>query len=114
MHIIAYHFFRDSDDAPATDHVFSDLWNRFAGWGGSQLTLFYLLSGFVLAYQYADRTVEAPARFWFKRFARLYPMYLVTIILMLAQLRRERVYDSRSCNCCNVPPSMDTSSTQRR
>ena len=81
--------------------------------GGSQLTLFYLLSGFVLAYQYADRTVEAPARFWFKRFARLYPMYLVTIILMLAQLDASE-YTTREVAIVATCPSTDTSSTQRR
>ena len=86
MHIIVYHFLRDPDDAPEKDHVFSDTWNRFAGWGGAQLSLFYLLSGFVLAYQYSDRSIQNPVRFWAKRFARLYPMYAVTIILMLAQI----------------------------
>jgi len=51
---------------------------------------FFLLSGYILAYNYADR--EAPLvkrHFWWARFARLYPVYLLSLALSLAMLGAE-------------------------
>lgn len=50
---------------------------------------FFLLSGYVLAYNYADRSTRLNKRqFWKARFARLYPIYafsLVFSVLMVGQ-----------------------------
>jgi peptidoglycan/LPS O-acetylase OafA/YrhL len=42
---------------------------------------FILLSGFVLAYNYADRPKLVKRDFWLARFARLYPIYLLSLVL---------------------------------
>jgi len=47
------------------------------------LEFFFILSGFVLAYvyAYADRPIDR-RRFWRARFARLYPAYLCSLVLL--------------------------------
>jgi peptidoglycan/LPS O-acetylase OafA/YrhL len=51
---------------------------------------FFLLSGFVLAYNYLDRQQPFSARaFWFARLARLYPVYLLTLAISWQVLRVE-------------------------
>ena len=50
---------------------------------------FFLLSGFVLAYNYADRPTPLDKRqFWRARFARLYPIYLLSLVLFSRHARR--------------------------
>lgn len=48
--------------------------------GNMAVNFFFVLSGFVLAYTYLDKTVE-PRRFWVARFARIYPVYLLALPL---------------------------------
>jgi peptidoglycan/LPS O-acetylase OafA/YrhL len=50
---------------------------------------FILLSGFVLAYNYADRPELDKRHFWRARFARLYPIYLLSLVLSLGMLGAE-------------------------
>jgi peptidoglycan/LPS O-acetylase OafA/YrhL len=51
---------------------------------------FILLSGFILAYNYADRPKPLVAReFWRARFARLYPIYLLSLVLFVGMLGAE-------------------------
>jgi peptidoglycan/LPS O-acetylase OafA/YrhL len=51
---------------------------------------FFLLSGFILAYNYADRPSKLDKRqFWRARFARLYPIYLLSLVLFLGMLGAE-------------------------
>lgn len=50
--------------------------------GNMAVNFFFVLSGFVLAYTYLDRPVE-PRRFWIARFARIYPVYLLALLLSL-------------------------------
>lgn len=43
---------------------------------------FFLLSGFILTYNYADRALEMRKRdFWLARFARLYPTYAFVLLI---------------------------------
>ncbi|MBU8894845.1 acyltransferase [Corallococcus sp. M34] len=52
--------------------------------GPNSVTLFFVLSGFILAYSYlgAEPNARVPARaFWAARFARVYPVYLVGLLL---------------------------------
>jgi peptidoglycan/LPS O-acetylase OafA/YrhL len=52
--------------------------------GYASVSFFILLSGFVLAYNYAGRAREGQldkARFWEARFTRLYPIYLLSLLL---------------------------------
>ena len=55
---------------------------------------FILLSGFVLAYNYADRPRLVKRDFWLARFARLYPIYLLSLVLFVNMLAVE--YHARS------------------
>jgi len=51
---------------------------------------FFLLSGYVLAYNYADRPGRLVKRdFWRARFARLYPIYLLSLVLFFTMLGAE-------------------------
>jgi peptidoglycan/LPS O-acetylase OafA/YrhL len=52
--------------------------------GYASVSFFILLSGFVLAYNYAGRARDGAldkARFWEARFTRLYPIYLLSLLL---------------------------------
>ena len=60
--------------------------------GYASVSFFILLSGFVLAYNYADRARAGKldkVRFWKARFTRLYPIYLLSILLSAGNLRGE-------------------------
>jgi peptidoglycan/LPS O-acetylase OafA/YrhL len=51
---------------------------------------FFLLSGYILAYNYADRAEPLKKRrFWVARFARLYPVYLLSLALSFQMLEAE-------------------------
>jgi peptidoglycan/LPS O-acetylase OafA/YrhL len=50
---------------------------------------FILLSGFILAYNYADRPTLNKREFWKARFARLYPIYLLSLVLFFGMLGAE-------------------------
>ena len=45
--------------------------------------VFFVLSGFVLAYTYSPESKLDYRRYWFSRLARIYPTYLVGILLLL-------------------------------
>ena len=55
------------------------------GWRGVEY--FFLLSGFVFFWLYRDRLAArevAPRRFWLQRLARLWPLHLATLFLVIA------------------------------
>ncbi|MGP8259865.1 MAG: acyltransferase family protein [Acidobacteriaceae bacterium] len=52
--------------------------------------VFFLLSGFVLAYNYSGRSVPLRKReFWRARFARVYPIYLLSLAISFTMLQAE-------------------------
>jgi len=52
--------------------------------------VFFLISGYVLTYNYADRAGTLVKReFWLARFSRLYPVYLLVLILSLRMVQDE-------------------------
>ena len=54
------------------------------------VNVFFLISGFILSYNYFDRGVNLNKRdFWFARFSRLYPVYLLVLIISLKMLEIE-------------------------
>jgi len=64
--------------APVVDH------------GYVMVNFFFLLSGFILAYNYADRADTLnPRAFWLARFSRLYPVYLVALLISVRMLVEE-------------------------
>jgi|SRR5579864_65212 len=54
--------------------------HQVASIGYVGVNFFFVLSGFILVYTYADRDVRAGA-FWWARFARIYPAYLFSLLL---------------------------------
>ena len=58
--------------------------------GFTYISFFLLISGFVLAYNYAHRAhTLQPGRFYAARLSRLYPVYLLSLIVSLAMLHAE-------------------------
>ena len=60
--------------------------------GFISVSYFILLSGFVLAYNYAERARNGQLevwRFYEARFTRIYPIYLLSLILSLGNLKME-------------------------
>jgi peptidoglycan/LPS O-acetylase OafA/YrhL len=75
VNIVLFHF-----SNPAWFGIFAPVVNA----GYASVSFFILLSGFVLAYNYAPkaRTGELDkVRFWEARFTRLYPIYLLSLLL---------------------------------
>jgi peptidoglycan/LPS O-acetylase OafA/YrhL len=53
---------------------------RFASVGYVAVSLFFILSGFVLVYTYAGKKIDL-RQFWRARLARLYPVYLLSLAI---------------------------------
>jgi peptidoglycan/LPS O-acetylase OafA/YrhL len=54
------------------------------------VSVFFLISGYVLTYNYADRAHSLSKReFWLARFSRLYPVYLLVLLLSSRMLLDE-------------------------
>jgi peptidoglycan/LPS O-acetylase OafA/YrhL len=50
---------------------------------------FFLISGFILAYNYADRPTLSKRKFYVARFSRVYPVYFLVLLLSIPFLRFE-------------------------
>lgn len=62
------------------------LLDPFAKYGGLGVDVFFVLSGFIMSHVYVDRELRNQAvlrEFFVARFARIYPLHLATMILML-------------------------------
>jgi peptidoglycan/LPS O-acetylase OafA/YrhL len=58
---------------------------------------FFLLSGFILTYNYADRATTLSKReFWLARFSRLYPIYILVLVISIHMLGDEWTARSHS------------------
>jgi peptidoglycan/LPS O-acetylase OafA/YrhL len=60
--------------------------------GYTSVSFFLLMSGFILAYNYSDRAQRGelnPWKFWLARFSRLYPVYMVGLLVSLGMLMAE-------------------------
>ncbi len=60
--------------------------------GYTAVSFFLLLSGFILAYNYSDRAKRGElshVKFWIARLSRLYPIYLVALLISWGMLRDE-------------------------
>jgi len=54
------------------------------------VNVFFLISGFILSYNYFDRGANLVKRdFWMARFSRLYPVYLLVLLISLPMLDLE-------------------------
>src|SRR6202000_3123609 len=75
LNIVFFHF-----SNPQWFGIFAPVVNA----GYASVSFFILLSGFVLAYNYAGRAREGKldkVRFWEARFTRLYPIYFLSLLL---------------------------------
>ncbi len=61
------------------------LWNPVVAAGPIAVSYFFVLSGFIMAVAYyaPDRPL-AKGKYWLARFARIYPVYLLALLLMIA------------------------------
>lgn len=78
LHVVLFHF-----AAPCLVTAPEGLRN-WVGAGYSAVGVFFVLSGFVLAWNYLDRDGRmetGPRAFWAARVARVYPVYLLTFLL---------------------------------
>jgi peptidoglycan/LPS O-acetylase OafA/YrhL len=57
---------------------------------------FFLISGFILAYNYGDRPTLSKQRFYLARFSRVYPVYFLVLILSIPFLQVEWQAHSRT------------------
>ena len=83
MNIVFYHFCNPQWFGPLSPIVES---------GYTSVSFFLLLSGFVLAYNYSDRAQKGQLKtknFWIARISRLYPIYLVALVVSLGMLMEE-------------------------
>ncbi len=71
FHVVWYHY------APPLPHWPMNIVRN----GYMAVSLFFVLSGFVLAYNYEGRRMDR-SRFWLARFARIYPGYLLGFCLI--------------------------------
>ena len=83
LHVVFYHNYY-----LAGDFVFQTpaYLRRFFSFGDSAVAFFFILSGFILTIVYVDKNkmVKGDAKgFWLARLSRLYPVYLVGLILDL-------------------------------
>lgn len=80
LHVVLFHF-----AAPVLAQGPAPQWLRdLSGAGYSAVGVFFVLSGFVLAWNYLDaggRMETDPRAFWAARVARVYPVYLLTFLL---------------------------------
>lgn len=76
MAIIAFHF--SLNNAAIIPSYLYDIIKH----GNMAVNFFFVLSGFVLAYTYLDKVID-PRRFWVARFARIYPVYLLALLLSI-------------------------------
>jgi peptidoglycan/LPS O-acetylase OafA/YrhL len=61
------------------------------------VSFFFLISGFILSYNYAGRTHPVNAMdFWMARFSRLYPVYALTMLVSIPMLMAEWAVRSRT------------------
>jgi peptidoglycan/LPS O-acetylase OafA/YrhL len=80
LSIVFFHF------TPPHMELLSPIFNN----GFVFVGFFFLISGFILAYNYAERPAPLVKRdFWVARFSRLYPVYLVALALSFQMLQSE-------------------------
>jgi len=88
VNIVFFHF-----SNPAWFGPFAPVVNN----GYTGVSFFFLLSGFILSYNYADRGGSLNKReFWLARFSRLYPVYILSLLISFHMLQMEWQYQTRT------------------
>ncbi len=98
FHVVLYHILGGS-----LSHVPAPV-QRLIRQGPQSVTIFFILSGFVLVYTYRERAADDLKRFWGARVARIYPVYLLTLLLALPMfLGQPPQYDNIQLDTTPVP-----------
>lgn len=82
------------NDMQNSEHPFSYVFAPFAVFGGYGVQFFWLLSGFIFFSQYINKIKNKETtgyRFFINRFSRLYPLHIVTALIMFILLN---IYNS--------------------
>jgi peptidoglycan/LPS O-acetylase OafA/YrhL len=76
FHVLLFH-------SPAVYMQFPDWLRNIVASGHTAVSLFFVLSGFVLAYAYLrdGQLRTSKKEFWWYRFARVYPAYILSVVL---------------------------------
>jgi peptidoglycan/LPS O-acetylase OafA/YrhL len=91
MWVVLFHFRDELLLVPGTSHL-----QPVVALGHLAVPLFFVLSGFILSHTYFARyTFRSHAQFVFLRFARLWPVHLATILLMMAYMGAILAYRGR-------------------
>lgn len=92
--VVVYHFIGWKWPEETTYHVASMIFN-----GADAVSFFFVLSGFVLSYKYLhnDKSMQTP-NFLYKRILRLYPAYIVTVIINYLYWNRVLLLDGQITN----------------
>lgn len=77
--VIAFHF------RQYLNNVYSqvDFGNRLFGLGEVGVDIFFVISGFIITYSTINKDRNTPVEFAIKRFFRLYPIFIITIMLLV-------------------------------
>jgi peptidoglycan/LPS O-acetylase OafA/YrhL len=81
IYVVVFHYW--------TSYHLSDTRPLIVELGHTGVTFFFLLSGFILSYSYDDGgrfPIGGHIRFYLARFARIYPIYIATIVVMFPAL----------------------------
>lgn len=81
IYVVIYHYW--------TSYHLGDVRPLIIELGQTGVTFFFLLSGFILSYSYDDDgsfPKDRRGRFYLARFARIYPVYIATILVMFPAL----------------------------
>ncbi len=91
MMVVVYHFIGWKWGDYTKYHVASLIFN-----GSDAVSFFFVLSGFVLSYKYfhSDSQLNLP-RFTYKRILRLYPAFIITILLNFLYWNRAELMDGQ-------------------
>lgn len=71
---------------PDSKAPFLALIHEFLAQGSLGVSFFFVLSGFILTHTYEDRLLQkktSKRKFWVARFARIYPLHLLTMLLAI-------------------------------
>lgn len=79
-------FLSHLDYLPKEEVFFNDIYLGILKHGSLGVSFFFILSGFILAYNYQDKIISREVSykdFWAARIARIYPLHLFTLLLSL-------------------------------
>jgi peptidoglycan/LPS O-acetylase OafA/YrhL len=68
------------DDMPAGLSIVGPVMARLMAMGSLGVPIFFVLSGFLIHYTYSRSTDQRVSVFWFRRWGRIYPPYLVALV----------------------------------